>query len=224
MTIRQFFLLSILIVVTSAGCADTAFIQSAGRLFPGTGERARRQRAVRILCLWEAAEGQGLDGRSARGFAGQILFFGSLDAAPIPVHGTVRIYEYENFHPDDIAAKPIHIFVFDDSGWNAHRAESTVGQSYNVFLPYVKRHNGMAMCALKVEFLSGDGRLISSPITEITLDPRQSRSRKQSALTRNVISKEPAPLSGQSGSAGNTPHADDKQLESLTIRLSQSFK
>ena len=208
--------------VTGAGCADTAFIQSAGQLLPGTDERTRRQSAVRVLCLWEAAQGQGLDGRPARGFAGQILFFRSSEAAPIPVHGTVRIYEYDNYHPDDMAPKPIHIFMFDDSAWNAHRTESTVGESYNVFLPYVKQHNDMAVCALKVEFLPDAGRPICSPVTEITLEPRRHRSRTQSALTRNVTNKGPAPLSEESGSAHNTPLPDDRPLETLTIRLPQN--
>ena len=152
MTKHRLHMLSFLLLLATAGCADTAFIQSRGKFLRGAHNKTQARQAARILCLWEAAEGQGLDGQPSRGFAGQILFFGPGDAAPFPVHGTIRIFEYDNFDPNENSPKPIHAFVFDDGGWNAHRSESTMGESYNVFLPYVKHHAGRAKCALKVEF------------------------------------------------------------------------
>jgi hypothetical protein len=227
MIIRPSFVLSMLIAGICTGCAGTSFIKSPGQFLTERRQKIRQQSATRILCLWEAAEGQGLDGRPSRGFAGQILFFGSRDAAPIPVHGTVRIFEYENYDRDDTNPKPIHVFVFEDAAWNVHRAESTVGQAYNVFLPYVKRHKGLAACALKVEFVSDNGRTISSPITEITLDPRQSHSGTHSAMARGVIRQEtpsPAAESPQSTSGSSIPPVVERQLDSLTIRLPRSAK
>ena len=227
MMIRPSLVLSMLIAGICAGCAGTSFIKSPGQFLTERRQKARGQSATRILCLWEAAEGQGLDGRPSRGFAGQIMFFGPRDAAPIPVHGTVRISEYENFDRDDPSPKPIHVFVFDDSAWNVHRGESTIGQAYNVFLPYVKRHRGLAECALKVEFVLDNGRTISSPITEITLDPRQSHSGTHSAMARGVVRKEPRSPSGESREStteSTTQRADEKELDSLTIRLPRTAK
>ena len=221
MAIHQPVLFSLLTVITCIGCMDTAFIQTAERYLPGAKKRALKQRPTRILCLWEGAEGQGIDGRPARGFAGQILFFGPSGAEPVPVHGTVRIYEYDDFAPDDPNPKPIQVFVFDDLAWNVHRTESTVGESYNVFLPYVKPHNGLAACALKVEFLPDDGNSIFSPITEITLEPRQRRTRTQSTVTRNVLRKgqTPQPAAASQPVASDAAGTDDRNLETLTIRL-----
>jgi len=228
MKMYQPYILSFLLILTCVGCSETSFIKSPGPFLPRARKRAQARQAARILCLWEPAEGQGLDGKPSRGFAGQILFFGAGDAAPIPVHGTTRIYEYDNFDPTEDTPKPIHVFVFDDDSWNVHRAESTMGESYNVFLPYVKRRKGLARCALKVEFIAENGRAISSPVTEITLKPRQTHSKTQSALTRNIAHREiesPTDAVGQSKkTTSNAPRIDEQQLESLTIQLPRSAR
>lgn len=225
MTKQRLYMLSFLLLLTSVGCADTSFIKSPGQFLPGARNKAQTRQAARILCLWEAAEGQGLDGQPSRGFAGQILFFGPGDAAPFPVHGAIRIFEYDNFDPDEDSPKPIHAFVFDDGGWNAHRSESTVGESYNVFLPYVKHHKGPATCALKVEFTAENGRTISSPITEVSLQPRQKSAHTQSAISRDIARQNvesPASVSDQATLEVNTPRINNKQLESMTIQLPAS--
>ena len=227
MILRPHFLPVLLMSIITVGCAETSLIKFPGKFLADTREKHQQHQVARILCLWEPAEGQGLDGRPSRGFAGQILFFGFGDAAPVPVHGTVRIYEYENFNPDEIDPTPAHVFVFDDSGWNAHRAESTVGQGYNVFLPRVKNHQGPAHCALKIEFTAENGRTISSPVTEITLDSRQRHGTAQSAVARNVIRKTagPAPTETHTSTpAVSIPRVQREQLESLTIRLPRAVK
>jgi len=218
--------------VTLSGCAQTSLFQSTNRLVQSVTGRKDQQQATRLLCLWEAAEGQGLDGGNARGFAGQILFFGYRDAAPLKIDGDVRIYQYDNYDPDEINPKPIHVFQFEQNAWNAHHAETTFGHSYNVFLPYVKRHRDRAHCALKVEFTPKNGRTIVSPITEITLDARRSRPRTQSAVQRNVLQQQAGadttPVRRRSSATQSTPdpggpvtakRIDGKQLDSLTIQL-----
>lgn len=222
MTKHRLHMLSFLLLLATAGCADTAFIQSRGKFLRGVHNKTQARQAARILCLWEAAEGQGLDGQPSRGFAGQILFFGPGDAAPFPVHGTIRIFEYDNFDPNENSPKPIHAFVFDDGGWNAHRSESTMGESYNVFLPYVKHHAGRAKCALKVEFTAENGRTISSPITEVSLQARQKSAKAQSAISRNIARQNLESLAvvpDQFTYGVDTPRINNKQLQSMTIQL-----
>ena len=222
MTKHRLHMLSFLLLLATAGCADTAFIQSRGKFLRGAHNKTQARQAARILCLWEAAEGQGLDGQPSRGFAGQILFFGPGDAAPFPVHGTIRIFEYDNFDPNENSPKPIHAFVFDDGGWNAHRSESTMGESYNVFLPYVKHHAGRAKCALKVEFTAENGRTISSPITEVSLQARQKSAKAQSAISRNIARQNQESLAvvpDQFTYGVDTPRINNKQLQSMTIQL-----
>jgi len=227
-------LLFTLLVPVVAGCAETSFIKTTSKFVPGLKDKSKAQQAARILCLWETAEGQGLDEQTTRGFAGQILFFGYGEPAPIQVHGEVRIYQYDNYDPDERSPKPIHIFVFDDGGWNAHEAETTVGHSYNVFLPYVNDHSGTARCALKVEYVPKIGRPITSPITEITLDGGRHRKRNQQALTRDVITRPEGADDNDRTRSSNAQSSkssqvsksriDGEQLDSLTIQLPKNAR
>jgi hypothetical protein len=177
------------ITVSATGCSSflhtsAAIIKSPVAFVSGIGAE---KRIVKILCLWEPAEGQGLNGRPSRGFAGQILLFPHGSPSPIPVHGKIHIYEYVDFDPEDEDPQPIHKFTFDDGGWNAHRTESTLGESYNVFLPYVLKDKGHASCALRVEYVSPEGRVISSPYTEVQLAAKTSN-RPESAIRRDILS------------------------------------
>ncbi len=226
--IRRLLLCTFLVSLV-AGCAETSLIKSTGKFVPGLGGKLKDPQAARILCLWEPAEGQGLEGQTTRGFAGQVLFFGYGEPTPIPVHGEVRIYQYDNYDPDERSPKPIHVFVFDDGGWNAHRAESTVGHSYNVFLPYVKDHPGTARCALKVEYIPEGGRSIASAITPIKLDGRHSRRSHTRATVPST--KTPSHQSGgrdradeEQSSSVTRARIDGRQLDSLTIQLPKSAR
>ncbi|MCP4510530.1 MAG: hypothetical protein GY826_29490 [Fuerstiella sp.] len=184
-------ILAIVAAITASATGCSSFLHTSAAIIKSpvsfvSAIRAEK-RIVKILCLWEPAEGQGLDGRPSRGFAGQILMFAHGSPSPISVHGKISIYEYVNFDPDDVDPQPIHKFTFDDGGWNAHRTESTLGESYNVFLPYVVKNNGHATCALRVEYTSEEGRVISSPYTEVTLTAKTSN-KPLSALRRNILS------------------------------------
>jgi hypothetical protein len=228
----RYLLLFTILVSVVAGCADTSFIRTTSKFVPGLRDKSKAKQAARILCLWETAEGQGLEEQTTRGFAGQILFFGYGEPAPIQVHGEVRIYQYDNFDPDERSPKPIHVFVFDDGGWNAHEAETTVGHSYNVFLPYVNDSAAAAHCALKVEYIPKTGRPISSPITEIKLDGGRRRKRNQQALTHDVMSHSkstparnpgtPATEKSSKSSYVSQTRIEGRQLDSLTIQLPNS--
>lgn len=170
--------------------------------------------------MWEPAEGQGLDEKPSRGFAGQIIFFSHGDPEPIRVSGTVRIYEYTNYDENEEDPQPDHIFQFNDGGWNAHRAEGTLGQTYNVFLPYVKKDKGHAVCALRVEFESKDGRKVSSAFTQVTLASKTS-AKPAAALRRNIIQNKtnrdtPGVVTDMRTESDGQPH---RKLESTTIKL-----
>jgi hypothetical protein len=202
-----------------AGCSSSTLMRASSSMVNAPSsvlEAMRGPRAVsKMLCLWEAAEGQGLDEKPSRGFAGQILFFAHGEASPIKVKGKVRIFEYLDFSPDQQDPTPAHIFVFDAGAWDVHHTESTLGHSYNVFLPYVRKDKGHAVCALRVEIETEDGRKVSSPYTEVTLASRSS-SAATSGMQRNIVkpaskvSEEPQPT------AAEKPPA---KLDSTTIRM-----
>lgn len=178
-------------------------------------------RVAKILCLWEAAEGQGLDEKPSRGFAGQVMFFGYGEATPIKTDGIVRIYEYTDYDPDEAEPEPAHVFVFDNGGWNAHMAEGTLGRTYNVFLPYVEKKTNHVVCALRVEYESKDGRKTSSPFTQVTLAAKTS-SKPAAALTRNIVKKKESGIRQVSGE--QPQKVPERKLESTTIKLPSSLR
>lgn len=201
------------------GCSSTSFLQTSTAMLNAPAAMLKAARAPdsvsKMLCLWEAAEGQGLDEKPARGFAGQIMFFTHGKASPIKVKGTVRIFEYVDFDSDDEDPVPAHIFTFDSGAWNAHRADGTLGQSYNVFLPYVQKDKRHAVCALRVEIETEDGRKVSSPFTEVTLASKTS-TRPAQAMQRDVVKQTEK---NNSNVEQSSKPAEKRKLESMTIQL-----
>ena len=178
------------LLITLTGCSATNFARSSTQVLTSPVQAissiGREKPVGKILCLWEPAEGQGLDEKPTRGFAGQVMFFTHGDPSPIKVNGTVRVYEYANYDDTQADHEPIHTFTFVDGGWDAHRVEGTLGQTYNVFLPYVADNKRHAVCALRVEYESADGRKVSSPFTKVTLASKTS-TQAASGLQRHAI-------------------------------------
>ena len=202
----------------STGCSSTAFLRTSADVLTApvnaVSSLRRDRRVSRILCLWEPAEGQGLDGKPTRGFAGQIMFFSHGDPSPVSVRGTVRIFEYSDFDSEETNPRPIHVFNFDSKAWNVHRVAGTLGETYNVFLPYVEtQRKGLVPCALRVEFESEDGRQSSSPYTEVLLTGKAAK-KPSSALRRDIVKFSSTGSSGNSEDNGKPTH-----LESTTIKL-----
>ena len=185
------------------------------------------------LIDWQAASGRqdsvhvGTGGRPGPGrknrpadLPGRLSSLRTGSLKPIRVSGTVRIYEYTDYDENEDDPQPDHIFQFNDGGWNAHRAEGTLGQTYNVFLPYVKKDKGHAVCALRVEYESEDGRKVSSAFTQVTLASKTS-AKPASALRRNIIqNKSNRDATGvvtdmRTESTGQP----ERKLESTTIKL-----
>ena len=87
------------------GCSSTGqifrdpaiLVRDPGQLI---GRPKVEKTIVRIVSLWEAASGKDPSDKPARGFAGQILFFGPTGETGARVHGKVVIYEYDNYVVD----------------------------------------------------------------------------------------------------------------------------
>lgn len=212
-------------IVCQCGCSSTTFLHNSAAVLAHPVRAisvARREKPIsKILCLWEPSAGQGLDEKPGRGFAGQILFFTNGDPSPVPVKGTVRIYEYSDFREDDPEPEPIHLFTFENKAWNVHRTEGTLGHAYNVFIPYVEKNTGHVVCALRVEFESENGTKTVSPYTEVTLASRNSP-RAAAAFHRRIVSPTPLELN-EAGTEirqdGHTTSPSVRKLQSTTIKL-----
>lgn len=164
-------------LMVTTGCSTSSFMKTSGAILKAPmnmmAGTSNSQSIGKILCLWEAAEGQGLDEKPSRGFAGQVMFFEHGNPTPVKVAGQIAIYQYKDYDPDAEEHTLLHTFKFDSEAWQVHRANGTLGDSYNVFLPYVEKHKERTTCALRVELTLENGQKISSPYTEVTLAGKQ---------------------------------------------------
>lgn len=167
----------LLTLAATAGCSTSSFMKTSGAILKApinmvSGD-SHPQSIGKILCLWEPAEGQGLDEKPSRGFAGQVMFFEHGNPTPVKVVGDVTIYQYKDYDPDAEEHTLLHTFRFDSGAWQVHRTKGTLGDSYNVFLPFAQKHKDRTTCALRVELTLKNGRKISSPYTEVVLAGKQ---------------------------------------------------
>jgi hypothetical protein len=227
----QFLLLAV--VVSAVGCSPSgSFFKSSATLFrdPGRliGRPAYERNVVKVVALWEAAHGKGMDGKNCRGFAGQVLFFGPKVETGVQVHGTVRITLYDEYDPEaEEEPEPLHQFEFTPEAWDVHRGEGTLGHSYSVFVPYVNKHRNQVNCALRVDLVQDDGHVVSSRETEILLPGRDTKN-AAAARTRGFIQERRIPdvdamkaqgtLADETGAETPLPTARG-QLKSVSIPL-----
>jgi hypothetical protein len=218
---------AVLVILTVSGCASsTALIRDPSVLVkdPGSlvGHPRIEKQVARVVALWEPATGKSVDDKNARGFAGQILFFGSGCETGARVHGKVNIYEYDNYSQDsEDDPELLHTFAFEPDAWEAHRAMGTFGHSYGVFIPYMNKHKKPVHCGLKVELVLDDGRTVSTRITEVLLhgkkDGASSGETSRGFVRQNrIISDTAAKL------PGHTPGQSDtgaRSLDTLSIPL-----
>jgi hypothetical protein len=195
------------------GCAaPMSVVRDPGRLI---GRPKPVDNVGRIVTLWESSSGSDMEGMPTRGFAGQIMFFNHEDS-PVKVDGRVVIYEYDQYDEADEDPQPIHSFSFEPDAWNVHCSEGTLGHTYSVFIPYMKKHKDNVTCGLRVEFYCADGRMVSSDITSVMLVGKRSAS--TAALGRTpVISNRIAAKPVSSTGPVFEPPSD--RLESVTIPL-----
>ena len=209
-----------LLAFTLVGCSSTSLVRTSSALLKAPVEfvsgRSQPKPLSKILCLWEAAEGQGLDEKPSRGFAGQVMFFEHGNPTPVQVAGEVVIYQYKDYDPDAEEHTLLHTCRFDSGAWKAHRTEGTLGDTYNVFLPFTEKHKDRIVCALRVEITLANGHKISSPYTEVTLAGKKVRitDEQRKAFVRN------RQIGGTAEAATPAPQQTAAQsLDTLTIQL-----
>ena len=216
------------------GCASTTTLLREPSVLvkdPGSliGRPKVEKNVAKIVALWESSSGKGLDDLNARGFTGQILFFGSGCETGARVHGKVNIYEYDNFNPDSLdEPELIHTFSFEPEAWDVHHAEGTFGHSYRVFVPYVQKHRNQVHCGLKVEIVLEDGRTVSTQPTDVLLPGRNSDSEsthktrgfvRNSQITSDIEAVTGEPYFGEPRNVSVKPALAPRKLDTLSIPL-----
>ena len=152
---------------TLAGCAEFDFMKWKKDIV--VLKATPQNPAVECLCIWQPAEGRGVNGLPTRGFAGSIMFFTHKGAAPVEVDGDVRIYQFDNMGTAEDQARPLHQFDFAPEVWKAHMHQGMLGPSYQVFVPYMRKGGHQAECALRVRLQAPGMQPIYSEMVSVTL-------------------------------------------------------
>ncbi len=132
-------------------------------------EADARHPVAEILCVWEAAEGRGLDNMPSRGFGGQILLFANGIKEPVKAAGDVRIYVFDEEGGSGDPSKPLHQFDFPAAVWNAFLTPSNLGATYQIFVPYTRKGLHPASCSLRVRFTPEGGLPVYSKMAIVDL-------------------------------------------------------
>lgn len=125
--------------------------------------------AVRCLCLWEAAEGTGVDNKPSRGVSGQIFFFTRGNVSSVEVDGDVRIYLFDDQGAPEDQSQPLHQFDFMQGTWKAHLTSTQFGPAYQLFVPYSRKGYHQADLALRVRLTPPNGSPLYSDLSRVSL-------------------------------------------------------
>ncbi len=150
------------------GCAATNLLSR----FSGQQKFARataKNPAVRCLCLWEPADGIGVDGKPARGVVGQILFFTRSSVASVEVDGDVRIFEFDDQGSTDEQGQPLHLFDFSAGAWNTYLTSTQFGPAYQLFVPYSRKGRHQADLALRLRLTPSNGPAVFSDLARVAM-------------------------------------------------------
>lgn len=172
-------LLGILLIGTMSGGMGCAMMPalgtgaSFGMKWPGakvTPHEGPNNPVVKVLSIWQPASGVDPEGKSARGFAGQIMFFTGKDQAISIVEGGVKIYVFDDQGSVDEQVKPIHIWEFKPEVWKALKVDSQMGPTYQVFIPYTRKGTHEANCSLRLKYQPPSGIPVSSEMVNVSLE------------------------------------------------------
>lgn len=174
-------ILVMLLGTCCGGCASSGLLDFTKDEPPAPPPRSR---VVESLCIWQPAEGVGLQGEPTRGFAGQILFFSRDLSAPIPADGDVRIYVFDDQGTEEEQTRPIHQFDFPSEVWQTYLHESTLGPGYSLFIPYTRKGPHQARCSLRLRLTPKNGPVVYSDMVSIILQGKSPSEDKEPELSR----------------------------------------
>lgn len=153
----------------ASGCGSTGLNMS---MFSSeTHEKESAENFVeQVIPVWQEAEGAGLKPNSvSKGFGAQIYFISHNKGLPTEVHGSVRIYVFDDLGTPEEQSKPFHQFDFPAEAWKLHLTMSKLGPAYQVFIPYTREGGRKAQCALRIRYTPEKGAPVFSQMVTIDM-------------------------------------------------------
>lgn len=165
---QRWYLVLLVALVACTGCTTTSLFSKLTHKQKFKKATADNP-AVRCLCLWEAAEGNGVDNKPSRGVSGQIFFFTRGNVSSVEVDGDVRIYVFDDQGSPEDQSQPLHQFDFKGGTWKAHLTSTQFGPAYQLFVPYSRKGYHQADLALRVRLTPPSGMPLYSDLARVSL-------------------------------------------------------
>ena len=166
-------------ILALAGCATPGLFKLSKDDFPKAGPK---NPVIRILGLWEPAEGMAMN-KSSRGFSAQILFFSQNSDLAAQVDGEVKIYVFDDQGEPEDQAMAFHEFVYPAPTWNAYMGKGPLGATYAVFIPYTRPGIHEAKCALRIRYTPKGGSPVYSDMVNVVLPGKKKHKDNASGAT-----------------------------------------
>ena len=214
MTIRcNFRLLLVACLVLSLSACSTLNLNFLGHK-PLKKEDARHP-VREIICLWQPAEGEDLDGLPGRGFAGQILFFASGQSESVLTKGEVSILVYDDQGTTEDVSQPFHEFKFPGEVWDLYSVETNFGAAYQLFIPYTRPGKQRAACSVRVKYTPENGQPIYSHIASLVL-PGTEEGKKLTTVSPPNLQRVDTPVQQADSNVMQAGH-EEPATDTLTI-------
>ncbi|MFM8582788.1 MAG: hypothetical protein ACKOFW_14955, partial [Planctomycetaceae bacterium] len=166
---------AVVLLTLGQGCVSTGPLKF-GKLGLFGGEKipvaSEKNPVVQVLTMWQAGEGPGIDGKTTRGFVGQIYLFTARSPIAAKARGLVEIYVFDDQGDEEQQTKPLHQFRYEPDSWEMLGQPGKLGQVHTLFVAYTRPGKHKAQCSLRVTFTPDKGLPIHSEMSYITLPGR----------------------------------------------------
>ena len=208
---------SLMVFLSLPGCSTTSLFSKWTHR--GANPKATAANpAVRILCMWQPADGVGVDEKPARGVAAQIFFFTQNSVTPVEVAGDVRIFLFDDQGPEEQQGTALHEFDFVKGAWNAYLINTQFGPAYQLFVPYSRKGHHQAELAVRIRLTPSNGPVIFSDMAAISLPGYDS---KHAAPKDSVATSEATGFTGGQLAVGQA--AADSPTEITPERIQEAY-
>jgi hypothetical protein len=146
-----------------AGCA---ILPDTSMEFPWM--EAKPELPDRILSVWADTILHQAGRPGVRGFGGRLYFYKEGSADPVKVAGSMRVYVFDGESTDPQRAAPLKVFVIRSEDLDSHHSKTSLGHSYNVWVPWdvVGGPNRVLSLIVRFDGTNG-GTVLGEPSTEL---------------------------------------------------------
>lgn len=123
--------------------------------------------AVKMDIAWKDDVLPGPDGQLQRGLGGRVHFLDK-EGKPIRVHGSLTVYGFDEQNGKVTSPRPDERFHFKDEQLQSVYSNSSIGHSYNIWLPWDEQGYQRHVAVLPI-FRQPDGKLLKGEHSQAVL-------------------------------------------------------